>query len=48
VSISVMQRNDFSSIWPLPWTVLSSALPTPADIENTIPHKMAGRWFFDT
>jgi hypothetical protein len=25
-----------------------TALPTPADIENTIPHKMAGRWFFDT
>jgi hypothetical protein len=41
-----MQRNDFASMPPL--SALSSALPTPADSNNTIPHKMAGRWFFDT
>ena len=36
-----MQRNDFASMPPL--SALSSALPTPADSYNTIPHKMAGR-----
>src|SRR5262249_20760815 len=40
-----MQRNDFASIWPLPWTALSSALPTPADNENTIPHRMVEKQF---
>src|SRR5262249_25762014 len=40
-----MQRNDFASIWPLPWTALSSALPTPTDNENTIPHKMVEKQF---
>jgi hypothetical protein len=31
-----MQRNDFASMWPVPSTALSSALPTSADSKNTI------------